>query len=46
MPFNRRNFIKVNNIYGEGLATFLAPVAGITNADPSRQIQFGLKLLF
>jgi hypothetical protein len=39
----------VNNIYGEGpapLASFLAPVAGITNADPSRQIQFAFKLLF
>jgi hypothetical protein len=47
--FNRANFIKVNNIYGEGpapLASFLAPVAGITNADPSRQIQFAFKLLF
>jgi Carboxypeptidase regulatory-like domain/TonB dependent receptor-like, beta-barrel len=47
--FNRSNFIKVNNIYGEGpapLASFLAPVAGITNADPSRQIQFAFKLIF
>ena len=47
--FNRRNFIKVNNIFGEGpapLATFLAPIAGITNTDPSRQVQFGLKFLF
>jgi hypothetical protein len=47
--FDRANFIKVNNIYGEGplpLATFLAPVAGITNADPSRQVQIAVKLLF
>jgi len=26
--------------------TFLAPVAGITNVDPSRQVQFVVKLLF
>jgi len=47
--FNRANFIRVNNIFGEGptpVATFLAPVAGITNADPSRQIQFAFKLSF
>jgi hypothetical protein len=46
---NRANFIKVNNIYGEGplpMPTFLAPVAGITNADPSRQVQFSAKLIF
>jgi hypothetical protein len=46
---NRENFIKVNNIYGEGpapLPTFLAPVAGIVNTDPSRQIQFSVKLIF
>jgi hypothetical protein len=39
----------VNNIFGEGpapAATFLAPVAGITNADPSRQVQFAFKLSF
>jgi hypothetical protein len=47
--FNRENYIKVNNIYGEGpapLPTFLAPVAGITNADPSRQIQFSFRIIF
>jgi outer membrane receptor protein involved in Fe transport len=47
--FNRANFIKVNGIYGEGpapLSTFLAPVAGITNTDPSRQIQVAVKLIF
>jgi hypothetical protein len=46
---NRENFIRVNNIYGEGpapLATFLAPVAGITNADPSRQIQLSVRVIF
>jgi len=46
---NRQNFIKVNNIYGEGpapLPTFLAGVAGITNVDPSRQVQFSAKLIF
>jgi hypothetical protein len=37
---NRQNFLKVNNIYGEGpspVSTFLPPVAGITNVAPSRQ---------
>jgi hypothetical protein len=46
---NRENYIRVNNIYGEGptpLPTFLAPVAGITNADPARQIQFAVRVLF
>src|SRR5262245_11240543 len=44
--FNRFNFIKVNDVYGEGpapVSTFLAPVAGITNVDPARQIQFAFK---
>lgn len=46
---NRDNFIRVNNIFGEGpapLSTFLAPVAGITNADPARQVQFSVRMLF
>ena len=46
---NRNNFTNVNNIYGNGaqpLPTFLSPIAGITNADPSRQIQFLVRLLF
>jgi hypothetical protein len=46
---NRQNFIKVNNIYGEGpapLPTFLAPVAGVTNADPARQLQLAVRVLF
>ena len=46
---NRSNFLRVNNVYGEGpspLPTFLAPVSGITNADPARQLQFAWKVLF
>ncbi len=37
------------NVCGQDVApraTFLAPTAGIDNIDPSRQIQFGLRLLF
>ncbi|MGA2183421.1 MAG: TonB-dependent receptor [Bryobacteraceae bacterium] len=47
--FNRNNPITLNNVYGEGpvpRATFLTPIAGVNNIDPSRQIQFGLRLLF
>jgi hypothetical protein len=47
--FNRPNYLKVNNIYGEGpdpAATFLAPVAGITSVDPGRQLQFGVRVRF
>ncbi len=47
--FNHNNYITVNSIYGEGpgpRATFLAPIAGVNNVDPSRQMQFGLRLLF
>jgi hypothetical protein len=46
---NHQNLLKVNNIYGEGptpLATFLAPMAGITNVDPARQIQFAIRASF
>jgi hypothetical protein len=46
---NRSNFTKVNKIYGEWptlLATFLAPVAGIANADPARLVQFVLRQMF
>ena len=46
---NRNNYITVNNIYGQGatpLATFLSPIAGINNVDPSREIQFVLRLLY
>jgi hypothetical protein len=46
---NSKNFISVNNTYGNGAAptsTFLAPKAGIGNTDPSRQLQFVLRLQF
>ncbi len=39
---NSRNFVALNNIYGNGatpIASFLAPQAGITNSDPSRQLE-------
>ncbi|HEY0377362.1 MAG TPA: TonB-dependent receptor [Pyrinomonadaceae bacterium] len=47
--FNRNNYIKLQNIYGnaaEARADFLAPLAGVQNSDPARQFQFGAKLLF
>jgi outer membrane receptor protein involved in Fe transport len=47
--FNRNNYIKLQNIYGnaaEPRADFLAPLAGVQNSDPARQFQFGAKLLF
>jgi hypothetical protein len=46
---NRNNYIAVNNVFGEGprpLTTFLKPIAGIANTDPSRQLRFAVKLLF
>ena len=46
---NRNNYINLNNVYGEGptpRATFLQPIAGVTNTDPSRQIQFSVRLHF
>jgi hypothetical protein len=46
---NHVNYIKLNNIYGNGsapLKTFLAPLAGVQNADPGRQLQFGARLIF
>jgi len=47
---NRNNYVVVNNIYGEipgqPLRTFLAPVAGVANTDPSRQFRIGIRLLF
>ncbi|MFN7949377.1 MAG: TonB-dependent receptor [Blastocatellia bacterium] len=46
---NHSNFIRLNSTYGNGAAplpTFLAPVAGISNVDPGRQLQFGLRLTF
>lgn len=47
--FNHSNFIKLNNIYGNGaapIASFLTPIAGVSNSDPGRQIQFGARLIF
>jgi hypothetical protein len=46
---NSKDFTTVNNVYGNGAtaaATFLAPKAGIDNSDPSRQLQFVVRLLF
>jgi hypothetical protein len=46
---NHTNYIKLNNIYGNGAApleTFLAPLPGIQNSDPGRQLQFGARLVF
>jgi hypothetical protein len=46
---NSRSFLTVNNIYGNGatpLSTFLAPKPGIANTNPSRQLQFAVRLLF
>jgi hypothetical protein len=47
--FNSKNFITVNNTYGNGAkpaSTFLAPKAGVGNTNPSRQLQFVVRLLF
>lgn len=47
--FNGNNYFGLNNIYGNGqapLATFQQPLPGVTNVDPSRQFQFGLRFLF
>lgn len=46
---NRNNYINVNNVYGESLAPramFLQPIAGVTNTDPSRQLQLALRVTF
>ena len=46
---NSKNFITVNNTYGNGAtpaSTFLAPKAGIGNTNPSRQLQLAVHLLF
>jgi outer membrane receptor protein involved in Fe transport len=47
--FNRNNYIKLQNIYGNSTAPradFLTPLAGVQNSDPARQFQFGARLLF
>jgi hypothetical protein len=46
---NSKNFITVNNTYGNGAtpaSSFLAPKAGVENTNPSRQLQFVVRLLF
>ena len=46
---NSKNFITVNNTYGNGTtpaSTFLAPKAGVENTNPSRQLQFVLRIFF
>jgi hypothetical protein len=48
-PDQSSNSLRANNVYGEGpspLPTFLAPVSGITNAEPARQLQFAWRVLF
>ena len=47
--FNNSNYYQFNNVYGNGatpLATFRQPLAGVSNVDPGRQIQFGARLVF
>lgn len=47
--FNGSNYQRLNNVYGNGatpVATFLQPLAGISNVDPPRQFQFAVRLLF
>jgi len=47
--FNNQNFHAFNRVYGNGAtpnATFLAPLGGVSNADPGRQFTFGAKLVF
>jgi Carboxypeptidase regulatory-like domain len=46
---NRSNFLRVNAIYGDGarpVATFLQPIAGLTNTNPGRQVQSSLRFTF
>jgi hypothetical protein len=47
--FNRNNYIKLQNIYGNSStprSDFLTPLAGVQNSDPARQFQFGARLIF
>jgi hypothetical protein len=47
--FNRSNFIKLNNTYGNASvpdSKFLTPLAGVQNSDPGRQFQFAARLVF
>jgi len=46
---NSKNFVNVNNTYGEGSAPatgFRKPLTGVANTDPSRQLQFAVRLIF
>jgi len=48
-PFNNQNYYSYNRVYGNGpepAATFLQPLAGISNTDPGRQFSFGAKVVF
>lgn len=47
--FNRNNYIRVNNVYGNDAAprqSFLQPQPGLSNTDPARQLQFGARFIF
>lgn len=47
--FNNSNFYRFDNNYGNEAtprARFLKPVAGISNVDPGRQIQFAARFVF
>lgn len=47
--FNNQNYYSFNKVFGNGAtpnATFLSPIAGVSNVDPARQFTFGLKFLF
>jgi hypothetical protein len=46
---NSKNFITVNNIYGNDatpISSFLAPKAGVENTNPSRQLQLVMRVHF
>jgi hypothetical protein len=46
---NSKNFLSVNSTYGEGSspsANFRKPLTGVANTDPSRQLQFAVRLIF
>ncbi len=47
--FNGSNFYNFNKTYGNGAApaaTFQQPLAGVSNVDPGRQFQLGLRMIF
>jgi hypothetical protein len=46
---NHGNLVKPNATFGDRtspLPSFLTPVAGISNSDPARQFQFGMRYMF